>query len=163
MPSVAWKNLRNFGSLPVKLPVKKIFGKCFIGSKEPPSNSRWGYWGVIFTSEVILWPKISKNTLLPFKRQKETQLLNWYQPHKGIRVVVLEIDHYNRRHSFGLHCMHKYIDPTLNYSPQGICSSRHWFLLPHIGTQDSHIQCSLRDITVRKDILKYRSEIIAPR
>ena len=45
MPSVAWKNLRNFGSLPVKLPVKKNFGKCFIGSKEPPSNSRWGDGG----------------------------------------------------------------------------------------------------------------------
>ena len=81
--SVSWTNLYNSGSLPVKLPVKKIFENFFISSKEPPSNFR-GTMGGHFNLALHFIAKIAKN----IKRQKRTQLLTSQFSHQHSQIFA---------------------------------------------------------------------------
>ena len=55
---------------------EKIFRKNFYWLKRTAFEFHGDSWGVIFTFDSILWPKITKNTPLDFKIQKKTQLLS---------------------------------------------------------------------------------------
>ena len=60
---------------------EKNFRKNFYWLKRTAFEFHGDSLGVIFTFDYIKWPKITKNTLLDFKIQIPTQLLNYPTSH----------------------------------------------------------------------------------